>query len=87
MLSAEAGSVYFAACPRCYGSDLESISEDEFNVRRADRPEVNQLLHELEAMKDEGYSDVDIVLALRRKYPYVAHKAISVAREKGLLDV
>lgn len=82
---------YGQVCPACqWHDDPEPFSPPgtyKVEGRRADRPGVDQLLHEIEAMLSEGYADLDVVLALKRKYPGVAHAAIAAARERELLDV
>ena len=56
-------------------------------LKQAGKPSVDQVLREVEAMKSDGYSDLDISLAVRRKYPSVGEAAIHAAKERKLLDV
>jgi len=65
------------ACPACYSVDLDRIA----------RATVDQVVREVEALKQEGYDDIDAMLAVHQKYPDLADAVMQAARDKGLLDL
>jgi len=77
------------ACPRCYGLDLDRIAKaapDYLAVRSA-AATVDQVVREVEGLKDEGYDDVSVLLSVSDKYPDLAEAVMQAARDKGLLDL
>jgi len=70
-----------ALCPSCYSIDFAKAA------RQATQPRVDQVLKEVEELKEEGYDDVDAMLAVYDKYPSIAEAVIDAAKERNLLDV
>jgi len=55
--------------------------------RTAATPRVDQVLREVQGLKDDGYSDLDVMLSVFDKYGEIAEAVMQAAREKGVLDV
>lgn len=55
--------------------------------RTASTPRVDQVLREVQGLKDDGYSDLDVMLSVFDKYGEIAEAVMQAAREKGVLDV
>jgi hypothetical protein len=55
--------------------------------RTAATPRVDQVLREVQGLKDDGYSDLDVMLSVFDKYGEIAEAVMNAAKEKGILDV
>ena len=63
---------------------LESIQRQ---AGRQAAATVDQVIREIESSKEEGYSDLDVLLSVSQKYPAIADAVMEAARDKGLLDL
>lgn len=80
LIVADVGDGTDLACPRCYGLDLDKIG-------RQAGARVDQVLREVEALKEQGYDDVDVLLRIHGTYPAIADAVMEAAADKGLLDL
>lgn len=80
LIAADVGDGTDLACPRCYGLDLDKIS-------RQAAARVDQVLREVESLKEQGYADVDVLLRIHGTYPTIADAVMEAAADKGLLDL
>lgn len=66
----------------------EKFSRGMYSVatkKEAVTPRVDQVLEEVQTLVEEGYEDIDVLLAVHKKYPTIADAVINSAIEKGLL--
>ena len=54
-------------------------------ARTANTPTIDQVLREMESLKDEGYGPADLMLAVRKKYPRIAEAVLDEAHDRKII--